>query len=66
MIDFSGIAKMGTFGIPAYEYYQFLSSMKWKLDDKMKIYELTKGFIEGYGETGFTPEADEFFKTHCF
>lgn len=33
MIDFSGLAKKGSLGIPAYEYYQFLTSIRYNLQD---------------------------------
>ncbi|CAH6419283.1 Cytidylyltransferase [uncultured virus] len=65
MIDFSGLSKMGSLGIPAYEYYQFICSVNsLVLIDEKKMKELKDGFIDGYGETGFTPEADALFQTY--
>lgn len=62
MIDFSGINKYGQMGIPAYEYYQFLSSLSFYEYNNIEL--ISKGFITGYGDTYFTSEADELFKTH--
>lgn len=64
MIDFSGLSKMGAYGIPAYEYYQFLISIKSHLIKDDDIDQMTNGFIDGYGETGFTSEADTLFSVY--
>jgi nicotinic acid mononucleotide adenylyltransferase/tRNA A-37 threonylcarbamoyl transferase component Bud32 len=46
MIDFGGICKYQSHGIPVYEYFQFLSSLVWqKASD-----EILKGFQKGYGD----------------
>lgn len=62
MIDFSGLSKMGPYGIPAYEYYQFLTSIR----TNIHIYtDITRqGFIAGYGPTNFTTAADNLFQTY--
>jgi len=63
MIDFSGLTKMGAFGIPAYEYYQFLTSI-FQINSLSIQNKLTAGFIDGYGETNFTDEANILFQTY--
>lgn len=64
LIDFNGISKYGNSGIPAYEYYQFISGIHWLIIDKEKAKQIEEGFIDGYGETGFTKEAIEVFKPY--
>ena len=49
-------------GIPAYEYYQLISSIYWKVEDKAKADEFKNGFVKGYGQTGFTEAADKLCK----
>ncbi len=64
LIDFSGISKYGVNGIPAYEYYQFISAIRWKIKDEECVQKIKQGFVEGYGETDFTKEADTLCKSY--
>jgi hypothetical protein len=66
MIDFSGLSKMGPYGIPAYEYYQFLTSIESNFISQNIVDKLTMGFKDGYGNTGFTQETDILFKTYWY
>lgn len=60
MINFIGISKMGNRGIPAYDYYTFLKSVK---DDGTEYgEEICSGFVNGYGKKHFTKEAKFLFK----
>lgn len=68
MIDFAGIFKYGPYGIPAYEYFQFLSSINWKIKDngeQKNGQELAQGFKKGYkNDTLFTRQALRACKTY--
>jgi hypothetical protein len=64
MIDFNGIDKYKDGGLPAYEYYQFISSIYWKISDKETIDGAVRGFVNGYGETNFTADEDVLFRTY--
>lgn len=50
-------------GPPAYDYYRFLASVKRCKNDIVKD-KLSRGFIQGYGETNFTSDAKTFFETY--
>lgn len=64
MIDFGGVSKYKQWGIPAYDYYQFISSINWKFKENIIIFSLTQGFKDGYGHTEFTDEAKNLFKSY--
>ena len=65
LIDISGIMKNSKnndfFGLPGYDYYQFISSIYWKITDKIKCDELIKGFSEGYGSIEMFNKSKEIF-----
>ena len=56
MIGFIDPEKYSLDGIPAYEYYQFISSIKCKILDENIKREMINGFVDGYGEYDFTQE----------
>lgn len=64
MIDFSGLSKMSVTGIPAYEYYQFITSIKSNFNNLDRINAMIRGFVNGYGDTKFTAESDKLFRTY--
>lgn len=64
MIDFSGLSKMNSTGIPGYEYYQFLTSIQSNFYDFNDVDLLSKGFINGYGDKQFTSESEKLFMTY--
>lgn len=63
-IGFIDSGKVDIDGIPVYEYYQFISSIKWKIQDEYIRNELTNGFINGYGLIEFTSETIEICKLY--
>lgn len=64
MIDFIGIGKYNNYGIPAYEYYQFISSLSYYAFDINSVKLISNGFIDGYGKNHFTDEANLLFQTY--
>lgn len=51
-----------SFGISCYEYYQFISSIFWKIKDKSKANKIYEGFVNSYPADSFTKEANELFE----
>lgn len=53
MIDFSGLSKINSAGIPGYKHHQFLTSIQSNFYNFNDVDLLTKGFIDGYGNKDF-------------
>jgi cytidyltransferase-like protein len=66
-IDLNGIATYIKddipFGLACYEYYQFFSSIPW-LKNTEAVNGLSKGFVDGYGITGFPKKLENLVKDH--
>jgi cytidyltransferase-like protein len=54
VIDCAGIAKFGAHGVPAYEYCQMLSSIRWRLEQTYGKKDLSTETITGF-QQGYKP-----------